>query len=180
MDARWSDVFGESPELSGRLQAKIWTIATACQIVSPLVGAQIFARDRLAGFWCSACALMLQTIIVFSSNETLAEKDRKPFSLKTVNPFSNIAILFTNGPGLRGLSLAAAFMEATKGTWSTQETYRFSALKWTPTDDSYFDAVFSAIGAAYNSLVTERLLKAWGPKKTCAVFLVHITLVLLV
>eukprot|EP01046_Picozoa_sp_COSAG06_P065078 COSAG06_NODE_15826_length_1042_cov_0.870626_2_plen_118_part_01 len=38
--------------------------------------------------------------------------------------------------------------------------------RWTPTDDSYFDAVFSAIGAAYNSVVTERLLKKWGPKKT--------------
>ena len=129
MDARWSDVFGRTPELSSRLQAKIWTIATACQVISPLIGAQIFLRNKLAGFWCSAAALALQSAIIFSSNETLAKADRKPFSLSASNPFSNIAILFTNGAGLRGLSLAAAFMESTKGTWSTQETYRFSALK---------------------------------------------------
>ena len=60
MDARWSDVFGRTPELSGRLQAKIWTIATACQIISPLIGAQIFLRNQLAGFWCSAGSLLLQ------------------------------------------------------------------------------------------------------------------------
>ena len=106
MDARWSDVFGRTPELSARLQAKIWTYATCFQVVSPIIGAQIFARNQLFGFWASAISLALQSVIVLSSHETLAPKDRKPFSLQSSNPFSNIALLFTNGPGLRRLAFA--------------------------------------------------------------------------
>ena len=40
-------------------------------------------------------------------------------------------------------------MEATKGTWSTQETFRFSALKWTPVQDSYFDSLFAVMGTKF-------------------------------
>ena len=47
MDARWSDTFGRTPELSARLQAKIWTYATCFQVVSPIIGAQIFARNQV-------------------------------------------------------------------------------------------------------------------------------------
>ena len=106
MDARWSDTFGRTPELSARLQAKIWTYATCFQVVSPIIGAQIFARNQLFGFWASAISLALQSVIILSSHETLAPKDRKPFSLQSSNPFSNIALLFTNGPGLRRLAFA--------------------------------------------------------------------------
>ena len=54
-------------------------------------------------------------------------------------------------------------MEATKGTWSTQETFRFSALKWTPVQDSYFDSLFAVMGVSA-SVVTEKLLGSWCAK----------------
>ena len=59
-------------------------------------------------------------------------------------------------------------MEATKGTWSTQETFRFSALKWTPVQDSYFDSLFAVMGVSA-SVVTEKLLGSWCAKTTAAI-----------
>ena len=57
-----------------------------------------------ASTWVASGVLAAALVAVaVATKETLPLDSRKPFTLATANPFSNIWLLFSNGPGLRGL-----------------------------------------------------------------------------
>ena len=62
-----------------------------------------------ASTWVASGVLAAALVAVaVATKETLPLDSRKPFTLATANPFSNIWLLFSNGPGLRGLTLSTA------------------------------------------------------------------------
>ena len=52
-----------------------------------------------------------------SCQETLAPEKRKPFKLRTANPFANVLLLLRNGPGLRGLATSTGLFFACNSIW---------------------------------------------------------------
>ena len=56
-------------------------------------------------------------VAVASCKETLAPEKRKPFKLRTANPFANVLLLLRNGPGLRGLATSTGLFFACNSIW---------------------------------------------------------------
>ena len=96
--------------------------------------------------FCSVLVL-LSMGIQLTMTETLNVDDRKPFKLSNANPFSNLNLLFTNGPGLRRLTVSTGLWFWCQEIWSTQSAFRMGVLRWSPVEQSYFDSGYNATGA---------------------------------
>ena len=92
-----------------------------------------------ASTWVASGVLAAALVAVaVATKETLPLDNRKPFTLATANPFSNIWLLFSNGPGLRGLTLSTACFFTAQSTWSIVFPWRFGVLGWTPEQNSAY------------------------------------------
>ena len=69
----------------------------------------ITSYHATAGFFLAMGGCVAQAAVACTMDETLDEDKRKPFSLAVANPISNALLLFTNGPGLRGLAISHAW-----------------------------------------------------------------------
>ena len=169
-EAAWADVFGDRPELSARLKAsnQIWTGIAG--LVGPVIGAQMSTRSPILGFYVSSVMCVVEAFMVMGSQESLSVEERKPFAgfmplLKRANPFSSIGLLFTNGPGLRSLGIAAGFLRSVVTVYSTIEPFRLGPLGWSPAEQSYYSAGLSGVNSATTAFVSKPLLKRWGNRK---------------
>lgn len=169
-EAAWADVFGGRPELSARLKAsnQIWTGLAG--LIGPVIGAQMSVRSPTLGFYISSVMCVIEAFMVMASQESLSVAERKPFAgimplIKRANPFSSIALLFTNGPGLRSLGISAGFLRAVVTVYSTIEPFRLGPLGWSPAEQSYYSAGLSGMNSVTTAFVSKPLLKRWGNRK---------------
>jgi MFS family permease len=167
-DAAWADIFGSRPELSSRLRSDVKVLSQISGLVGPMVGAEVLRRlGAVAGFKIAAGLCVLEAAMVLSTHETLPPEERKPMpSLRSLgNPFASIGVLFTHGPGLRGLGIAAGLMRTVVTIYSTIEPFRLGPLGWSPAEQSYYSGVLSGCNSMTTALVAKPMLKAFGNRK---------------
>jgi MFS family permease len=154
--ASWSDLFGSRPELSARVRAKYTGFSQAVMgFVAPALGAVITSYHATAGFYLAMAGCFVQAGIACTMDETLKKEDRKPFSLAVANPISNALLLFTNGPGLRGLAISHAWFDIVGTIWSTMEPYRLGYIGWSPANQSFYHSFMSGINIFVNKFVSQ-------------------------
>jgi MFS family permease len=133
--AAHSDMFGERPELSGRIKSADGQWVDLAGMVGPLIG---IGLSRVLGLAAtehvSSLLTLLSMAINLSNRETLKASEKKPFRIANANPFSNIGLLLRNGPGLRRLTLSTSLWFWCQEIWSTQSAFRMGVLRWTPVD----------------------------------------------
>ena len=119
-DAFFADLFGERPELSGRIRSRNGFWAGIAGFVAPFVGIWCAARSRLGTIWLGAVSCLLQCAVILWHGDTLPVAKRRPFKLAMANPFSSLTLLFRNGPGLRRLGYCATCFTGCASSWGTQ------------------------------------------------------------
>ena len=168
-DAFFADLFGERPELSGRIRSRNGFWAGIAGFVAPFVGIWCAARSRLGTIWLGAVSCLLQCAVILWHGDTLPVAKRRPFKLATANPFSSLTLLFRNGPGLRRLGFCATCFTGCASSWGTQEPYQFGpppiGIGMSPAEGSIFDACFQATGALSQGWVVQPLLKRLGNRR---------------
>ena len=166
-DAFFADLFGERPELSGRIRSQNAVYASIAGFVSPFLGIWCAARGRLTTIYLGAvcCALQCGVILWHGDTLTATGGKRKPFKVSMANPFTSLTLLFRNGKGLRRLGLCATCFTGCTASWSTQEPYQFGAIGMSPAENSVYDACFQATGALYQPCVVQPLLKRLGNRR---------------
>ena len=164
-DAFFADAFGERPELSGRVRARNGVWSGIAGFVTPFAGIWLASKSRNLAFHIGAGMCFLQILVVLWHGETLSAPDRKPLTVAAANPFNSFLLLFNNGPGLARLGAAAACYTGVTTSWGTQEAYQFGAIGMTAAENSIFDAVFQASGAASQAWVVQPLLKRLGNRR---------------
>jgi MFS family permease len=138
--AAFADMFGNRPELSAALQAKVAMWGQVTNLVSASVGRFIALRWGLRStFVASAAFASISMAIVVTNPETLDPTERRPLpsiwqGLRRANPLSNIWLLFSHGHKLQRLSLATLFFSLAGGCNASQDSYRLGALQWSPLD----------------------------------------------
>ena len=164
-DAFFADAFGERPQLSGRIRAQNGVWAGIAGFVSPFAGIWLASKSRTVTFYIGTLTLLFQCAVCLWHGETLPLPERKPLTVDRVNPFKSFLLLFNNGPGLRRLGACAACYTGCTTSWGTQEAYQFGPIGMTAAENSIFDAVFQASGAASQAFVVQPLLKRLGNRK---------------
>lgn len=168
-DAFFADLFGERPELSGRIRSRNGFWSGIAGFVAPFVGIACASRSRLGTILLGAVSQLLQCGVILWHGETLSAPNRKPFKLAMANPFSSLTLLFRNGQGLRRLGYCATCFTGCASSWGTQEPFQFGAppvgVGMSPAEGSVFDAIFQASGAVSQGLVVQPLLKRLGNRR---------------
>lgn len=109
---------------------------------------------------------LAQSLLIASGRETLPESKRQKFTVAKINPFKGLALLFTNGPGLRRLALSGAFFTAVQTIYATFDPFRLGPIGWTPAEQSYYSAALSGVNIASTQLVSKPLLSKLGARRT--------------
>ena len=141
--AAHSDVFGERPQLSARIKSRDGMYISIAGVCGPIVTVLVSRTVGLAAteHLCSVLAAA-SIVLQLANKETLTPAKRKPFSLSQANPFANVHLLFTNGPGLRRLASSTSLWFWCNEIWSTQAAFRMGVLRWTPIQTGIFDCIY--------------------------------------
>jgi hypothetical protein len=132
-------------------------------IAGPFIGVAVARLFGLAALEHFSSLLTLSSMAIqLTMSETLKPEDRKPFKFSTANPFSNLQLLFTNGAGLRRLTISTSLWFWCQEIWSTQSAFRMGVLRWSPVDQSYFDSLYNAAGAVSRRTFLDPVLKSLG------------------
>ena len=116
---------------------------------------------RPQSFWGS------RLLVSEKSGACTEPEKRKRVNLRRANPFSNLRLLFTNGAGLRRLSLMAVFYFACLGGQSvSMMPYRFGVLGWTPYQSFYFNSAKNVVDSATHGALVLPCLARFGSKRT--------------
>ena len=164
-DAWFADVFGERPQLSGQLRAQNGVWGGIAGFISPFVGIWLASKSRTVTFYTGIIMLLFQCAVCVWHGETLPPSKRKPLTWNSINPFTSFLLLFSNGPGLRRLGACAACYTGCTTVWGTQEAYQFGPIGMSAAENSLFDAVFQASGAASQAWIVQPLLKRLGNRR---------------
>ena len=98
--------------------------------------------------------------------ETLQKEKRKPFSLTHSNPLANLALLMTNGAGLRKLSLSALLYLGCNNVNMSHGGVQLGILGWTVNRKTYFGSVVNLLQAGSQGFIVPRILSRG--KRPCA------------
>ena len=121
--AACSDLFGNRPIVSSKLQTCDGMAWDVSGLLAPFLGAAIASRSGVAGFYVAAAVGIVTSISVGTMPETLRPEDRKPFRLLSANPFANLHLMFSSGVGLRRLAIASTLQQCMYSLHSTIPTY---------------------------------------------------------
>jgi hypothetical protein len=138
--AAFADFFGQRPELSAALQAKVAMWSQLTNLLSASVGRYIAVRWGLRStFVASAIFASISLGIVSLNPETMDPRERRPMpkfwkGLKQANPVTNIWLLFSHGKQLRNLGFSTLFFSLAGSCNANQDSYRLGALQWSPLD----------------------------------------------
>ena len=79
---------------------------------------RLWAKDYWWVIYAASTVLgWAQVAVAATMKETLPEEKRRPFELRTANPFANTLLLFRNGPGLRSLGVGPHNIDCPRKTW---------------------------------------------------------------
>jgi hypothetical protein len=165
--AAHSDLFGDRPALSARIQAAdgLWVnvVGIGGGALASLVS---YCGSPSAGQEIGAVLTALTIAICQAMPETLPAAERKPFVLggflRRVNPLANATLLFTKGPGLRRLATSTLLWFVCNQVWATQTAFRMGVLGWSPLAMSYFASGYDGVGVASQALFVNRLAARVG------------------
>ena len=137
--AAYADRFGDRPELTAQIHAADEVFGSIGHFTGLFMGNLIGTYLGHSWTWVASAVIAAGLVAVAATTqETLDVDKRKPFTLAKANPLSNLAMLFSNGPGLRALALSTACFQSAQSTWSIVQPWRFGVLGWTPeTNSSY-------------------------------------------
>ena len=121
--AALADLFGSRPSIAAQIESQNMFWVSTVGMFAPLVGAEIARRAPNLALQLAAAVCVLQLPLIFFMPETLTKQERKPLrgSLKFSNPLSNVAVLFSNGPGLRGLAIVNVLYAGCNGAYFPTE-----------------------------------------------------------
>ena len=121
--AALADLFGSRPSIAAQIESQNMFWVSTVGMFAPLVGAEIARRAPNLALRLAAAVCVLQLPLIFFMPETLTKQERKPLrgSLKFSNPLSNVAVLFSNGPGLRGLAIVNVLYAGCNGAYFPTE-----------------------------------------------------------
>ena len=159
--AAHSDVFGERPQLSARIKSRDGMYISIAGVCGPIVTVLVSRTVGLAAteHLCSVLA-GASIVLQLANKETLTPAKRKPFSLSQANPFANVHLLFTNGPGLRRLASSTSLWFWCNEIWSTQAAFRMGVLRWTPIQTGIFDCIYHLTETVAHKPLVDPILKA--------------------
>ena len=81
-----------------------------------------------------------QVIFGWRTPETLRPEKRKPVSLRRANPFSNMRLLFSHGPGLRRLAImSSVYFSCMPAQAVAEMVFRIGVMGWSPAQCLYFN-----------------------------------------
>ena len=96
--AAYSDRFGDRPELTAQIHAADAVWGSLGHFSGLLLGGLLGRTLGHASTWVASGVLAAALVAVAAATkETLPLDKRKPFTLATANPFSNLWLLFSNG-----------------------------------------------------------------------------------
>ena len=163
-EAALDDLFGRRAKLRVRIQARMGFYGACLSTICPIIGAEVSRRSLSAAHYLGVVVALVQLISGRAMPETLKPDERLPFKLKTANPLSNMAVLLTNGPGLRGLAIINFLYNFANGCNQNKGEYCMRALDWVPQDISYLQSFDSLVDVFSHRTIVMQMITKLGAK----------------
>ena len=139
-EAAHTDMFGSRPELSARILTADMFWAALVGIVAPGGGAFLCTKLGNRAFGISMMFVLITQLMILRTPETLRPEKRKPVSLRRANPFSNLRLLFSHGPGLRRLAImSSVYFSCMPAQAVAEMVFRIGVMGWSPAQCLYFN-----------------------------------------
>lgn len=139
-EAAMDDLFGQRASLRAEVQARSNFYSSVLNTISLVIGAEISRRSNWGAHFLGIVLVCIQALSTLLLPETLKVEERRPFKVRAANPLSNMAVLFTHGPALRGFAIINFLYNFANGCNQNKGEYAMTAMGWVPQDIIYLQS----------------------------------------